>query len=291
MKKFILTTLALAIMVGFASAQTQSGWKKYDNNRIAVSFDGNSAPDNAYKWPTGDPDDWGAAVATCAILAKLDLQSKLVHCSYNNFIDAPSGPDEENELKIGLEGAFKFWNFSDGVLFDVTTELAVTRSHLALQIMRSTAEDPLYFLHAGLSEFVFQVIEEVVKLGGIESLNHLYVISHSGFNEKEKRRPYHRDWSDIVAISGGRIKYKKICDQNGSHDPNVLWHSGKDFSVWYWMRDHKDPAVRWIYERAKIHPSGVFDISDCGMLYYLIFEDEMGNPEKFRKFIGNESKF
>ena len=75
------------------SGQTISAQWGYSNNRVAVSFDGNSAADNQYKWPTGDPDDWGALAASCAIMAKLGLKDKLVHCSYNNFIDAPSGPD------------------------------------------------------------------------------------------------------------------------------------------------------------------------------------------------------
>lgn len=266
---------------------TESGWREYDNNRIAISFDGNSAPDNAYKWPIGDPDDWGAAAASCAIMAKLDMQERLVHCSYNNFIDAPAGPDKYNQLKISLEGSFERWRFNKGVLFDVTTQLDLAKEQLADQIIRSTASDPLYFMHAGLSEFVYQVVEIVVKRGHAESLNHLYVLSHSGFNEKEKRRPYHRDWQDIQTLAGGRIKYKKIVDQNGSHDPNVLWNSGENFKVWQWMRDHEDPTVRWMYRRAAVHAEGVADISDCGLLFYLLCGDEMGNPEKFRQFIGD----
>ncbi|CDF79786.1 conserved hypothetical protein [Formosa agariphila KMM 3901] len=259
----------------------------YNNNRMAVSFDGNSAPDNAYKWPTGDPDDWGAAVASGAIIAKLGLQDKVVHFSYNNFIDAPSGPDEENELKISCDGLIERWDFNPKIFFDVTTSLEPAIKNLALEIGTSTKENPLYFIHAGLSEFLYLVVEEVIKQGNIEALSHVYLLSHSGFNENEIRRTYHHTWNDVQELCGNRINYKKIKDQNNKTVPNDLWHSGKDFSVWYWMRDHKDPNIRWMYKRIQAHSGGVADISDCGMFYFLLVGDDNGTPEKFKHFIGS----
>ncbi len=65
-----------------------------------MSFDGNSEADNGHRrpgglpsWPIGDLDDWGAAPASFAIIAQFGLQEQLVHCSYNNFIDAPLRSD------------------------------------------------------------------------------------------------------------------------------------------------------------------------------------------------------
>ncbi|AIZ43794.1 hypothetical protein M666_14550 [Cellulophaga baltica 18] len=258
----------------------------YTNNRIAVSFDGNSAPDNLYKWPTGDPDDWGALVASCAIMAKLELQDKLVHCSYNNFIDAPAGPDNENQLKISADGCIERWNFEKDVFFDVTTQLKEAKVNLATEMGKSTAKDPLYFLHAGLSEFLYQVIEEVIAQGNIEALNHVYLLSHSNFNEDEIRRDNHHTWNDVQELCGNRIKYKKIQDQNDKKNPENLWHSMDDFSVWYWMRDHKDKNIRWMYTRIQAHSLGHADISDCGLFYYLLTGDDNGNPQKFKNFIG-----
>ncbi len=275
------------ILLSFFSCKTNAQSWVYNNNRIAVSFDGNSEPDNDYKWPTGDPDDWGAAAASFAIMAKLKLQTKLVHCSYNNFIDAPAGPDNENQLKISCEGAAKRWGFNEDVIYDVTTQKNEAVFNLASEIGKSTKEDPLYFMHAGLSEFLYQVVEEVIKQGKIESLNHVYLLSHSGFNENEKRRDFHHTWKDVQQIADNRIKYKKIKDQNNKTVPNDLWHSGKDFSVWYWMRDHQDETIQWMYTRLQAHSGGDADISDCGMFYYLLVGDDNGNPEKFKNFIGN----
>lgn len=259
----------------------------YNKNRIAISFDGNSAADNQYKWPIGDPDDWGAAAASLAIIAKLKLQKKLVHCSYNNFIDAPAGPDSENQLKISLEGGAERWNFNKSILFDVTTQLEKAKRHLASEMAKSTAKNPLYFMHAGLSEFVYQAVELVAKSKDSTALSHVYVLSHSGFNENEKRRPYHHNWNDIQKLAGNRLQYKKIKDQNNKYNPNDLWNSNKDFSVWYWMRDHQDPNVKWMYSRMQAHKEDVADISDCGLLYYLLVGDDNGTPEKFKKFIGD----
>ena len=70
------------------------------------------------------PQDWGATPAALAILAKLKLQDKLVHYSYNNFIEAPAGPDAENQMKIGVDGAIRRWNFDSHLFFDVTKDLA-----------------------------------------------------------------------------------------------------------------------------------------------------------------------
>src|SRR4051812_1142288 len=50
----------------------------YAGNRIAVDADGNF----------NDPDDWAATPATLAILARQELQGKLVHYSYNNSLGA-----------------------------------------------------------------------------------------------------------------------------------------------------------------------------------------------------------
>ncbi len=283
MKKRIFLVFGLVLMI-HVNMYSQS-WG-YNNNRMAVSFDGNSAPDHAYKWPTGDPDDWGAAVASLAIIAKLGLQDKLVHCSYNNFIEAPSGPDSENQLKLSCDGAIDRWNFDDKRFFDVTNQLRGATLHLAKEMGKSTESDPLYFIHAGLSEFVYQVVEEVIEQGNVDALNHVYLLSHSGFNENEKRREYHHSWTDIQKLCNNRIKYKKIKDQNNKTNPNDLWHSGKDFSVWYWMRDHTDSNVQWMYTRVQAHKEGVADISDCGMFYYLLVGDDNGNPYKFKNFIG-----
>ena len=153
-----MLSIVLVVLPSVVYAQS---WG-YSSNRIAISADGNSEPDNGHKWPTGDPDDWGATPATLAILAKLQMQNKLVHYSYNNFIEAPAGPDEKNQMKIGADGAIRRWGFDGKLFFDVTRDPAAARNHLKAELTKSTAENRLYFIHMGPAEFFYQVVKEVV---------------------------------------------------------------------------------------------------------------------------------
>ena len=280
-----ITSLILVLFL-YSTSFLWAQYRPYDDNRIAISGDGNSAPDHQHKWPTGDPDDWGAVPAMLATLVKVNLQDKLVHFSSNNFMEAPAGPDEENQMKIGADGAIKRWDYDKTRFFDITTSLKEAKQQLKMELEKSSEEDPLYFIHMGLSEFFYQVVKAVVDEGYKEALSHVYIISHSGFNDSHQRRDDHHTIFEAMKYSGGRLNYHKIKDQNGKWDPDLLWNSGKDFSPWYWMRDHADPDVRWIYERMEVHAGGVADISDTGMLYWMLTGDEDGNPAKFREFIG-----
>ncbi len=282
MKKFILLQLMLMVLPIASMAQ---GWG-YNNNRFAISADGNNVDDPLYKWLRADEDDWGATPAAMAMIAKLDLGHKLVHYSYNNFVEGKPGPDDENMMYIGVKGGLERFPLNPAVFFDCTKEFVAAKESLKREIARSTAKDPLYFIHMGPSEFFYQCIDEVVKSGGIESTAHVYVVSHSGYNDNHKRREYHHTMQEAIDLSGGRIKYKRIKDQNGSKDPNALWSSLKEFSVWYWMRDSKDPNIRWIYERMLPNRKGHADISDAGMLYFILVGDVDGSPSKFRDFLG-----
>lgn len=283
--KWKFSPLAFVLLLWSVTNTFAQAWE-YDNNRIAISADGNSAPDLQYKWPIGDPDDWGANAAILATLAKMEMQDQLVHYSYNNFIDAPAGPDSENQNKISCDGAIIRWHFDASNFFDITTQLEEAKNNLAREIVKSTAKDPLFFIHAGLSEFVYQAVEKAIEIGGLESLNHVKLISHSGFNEIEKRRSWHHTWDDIQELCGQRIQYYKIKDQNACGQPDILWCSGNDFSPWEWMSIHHDESVRWLYTRIQAHKTGKADISDVGMLYWLLTADEDGSPEKFKSFIG-----
>lgn len=296
MKPKLLLILLMGLMSPYQIFAQALGYK---NNRIAVSADGNNQPDNQHFWPRADPDDWGATPAALAMIAKLKLQDKLVHYSYNNFVGAPPHTTEINHMKIDADGAIKSWNFDAGRFFDVSAEYDKALTHFANELKKSTSEDPLYFIHMGPAEFFYRVVKMVVDEGKEEALSHVYVISHSGYNDNHLRRgdlkfdktpvaeaDKHHTMEETIALSGNRLQYKKIKDQNSGDDPNAGWKSDKDWSVWYWMRDHKDPSVRWIYERMQVNAKNSADISDAGMVYYLLLGDADGSPSKFKKFIG-----
>ncbi|WP_111977495.1 hypothetical protein [Algibacillus agarilyticus] len=293
MKTLITICLLFVANIAFAT-----GWN-YNNNRIAISADGNNQPDKLHFWPRADPDDWGATPATLAIIAKLKRQHNLVHFSYNNFIDSAAHTTAINEMAVGIQGAIKHWHYDNANFFDVTTHYKHALNHLVKVIEVSTKDDPLYFVHMGPAEFFYRAVKQVIAHGKIDSLAHVYVLSHSGYNDNHLRRgdsqydknpvpdsEKHHTLPQAIKLSGDRIQYRRIKDQNGQWDPNLLWNSKQDWSVWQWMKNHSDESVSWMYQRMQRHPDQVADISDAGMVYFLLLGDENGSPEKFKHFIG-----
>ncbi|WAJ72138.1 hypothetical protein [Catenovulum adriaticum] len=217
--KYLVFALTWLLNINFVWADN---WQ-YNNNRIAISADGNNQPDELHFWTTADPDDWGATPAALAIIAKLKLQDRLVHFSYNNFIDSPVHTTATNQMEIGVKGAINYWRFDQKRFFDVTEQYDQALNSLVEQIVISTAKDPLYFVHMGPSEFFYRVVKQVLLQGKAESLNHVYVLSHSGYNDNHLRRgdpkfdkkpvakyKVHHTLTQTKALSGNRLKYKKL---------------------------------------------------------------------------------
>jgi hypothetical protein len=262
----------------------------YNNNRIAISADGNNQADKhpEARWPRADPDDWGGTPAALAMIAKFGLQDNLVHFSYNNFIAAALHTTETNYMADGVNGAIKRWDFDTTRFFDVPEDNKAAITHLAEELKKSTTKDPLYFIHMGPSEFFYRVVKQVIDEGYAEALSHVYVISHSGYNDNHLRRYAHHTMAEAIALSGNRIQYQKIKDQNACNNPSVLWCSGTNFTPFHWMRDHSDEGIRFLYSRLQFHPDGKgADISDAGMVWYLLKGDENGNLQKLKTFIGS----
>lgn len=285
MKKNLILSMVLLAMSVSASAQE---WKEYNNNRIAVSADGNNADDYKDKWLRADPDDWGGTPATMAIIAKAKLGDKLVHFSYNNFVEGNRGADSENIMDIGVQSGIKRFHFNSEVFFDATKKFDEAKESLKSAMAKSTAADPLYFLHMGPSEFFYQCVKECVDEGHAEALSHVYVVSHSGYNDNHLRRPYHHSMAHAIHYSGNRLVYKRIKDQNGPGAPDKGWNTKKNFFPWLWMKDADDPNIQWLYDRLCQHSGGVADISDAGLMYYILTNDEGGSVTKFKEFLGDE---
>ncbi|MEN0048012.1 MAG: hypothetical protein AAF806_13205 [Bacteroidota bacterium] len=263
---------------------------KYNQNRIACSADGNAQPDLEYtgKYNYADPDDWGATPAALAMLAKMDLQNKLVHYSYNNFVPSPPHTSVRNYMKEGVDGSIARWDFNKKIFFDVGEKQKKAIKHLRKELEKSTEEDPLFFINMGPSEFLYQAVKLVVEGKKEEALSHVYIISHSNYNDNHLRRPNHHTINDVIALSGNRLNFERIKDQNNKKNPNKGWSSLHDWSVWDWLKNHENPDIAWIWESMKKHKEKRADISDAGMVYYLLTGDEDGNPSKFKDFLGSE---
>lgn len=285
MKIHFTKTLLIALFIqNFVTAQIP----KYNNNRIACSADGNAQPDLEYtgKYNYADPDDWGATPAALAMLAKKGLQNKLVHYSYNNFMPSPAHTTVRNYMKEGVDGSVRRWHYNKNVFFDVGFKKKQAIAHLKKEIVKSTKENPLYFVNMGPSEFLYQAVKLAINEGDTEALSYVYIISHSNYNDNHLRRPNHHTIDDVISLSGNRLKFKRIKDQNNKGNPNEGWSSFHDWSVWHWLRDSDNPDFVWLWKSMKKHKEFRADISDAGMVYYLITGDADGNPKKFENFLG-----
>jgi hypothetical protein len=257
----------------------------YNNNRIAYSSDGNSAndvtPENQF--PRADPDDWCGSPMSLAIIAKKNLQAKLVHFSYNNFMASPPETDAQNQMKKGVSLAITNFGYNPANFFDVSSSSAnkdAAINHLKLEMEKSTASNPLYFILAGPSEFFYQCVQGVVNDGKVASLANVYIISHSGYNENEKRRYSHHTLAQARTLVNNLMKYQKIVDQNTGLKRTT-------YDPYFWLRDHQDIRIRFVFDRMKAHPGNVADPSDAGMTYYLLTNDQNGTPEKLKTYFGN----
>ncbi|WP_282039873.1 T9SS type A sorting domain-containing protein [Saccharicrinis aurantiacus] len=309
MKKIILCLAMALIAIPILSA---SGWG-YNNHRIAVSADGNNQPDpdtwggsvspnapaadvgNTFTynsaWQRGDEDDWSATPAALAMLANAGLEGNLVHYSYNNFIGSPAHTTARNIMKEGVEGALLRWtDFDASVFYDVSADNTAAINHLAEQIKISTASDPLYFVSMGPSEFLYRALEKVKADGNESSISHLYILSHSNYNDNHIRRVDHRRVEHILndfPVTEG-VNFKRIKDQNQSSNLNNGWSSSKvnGSKTWYpynFLRDHFDPDCNFLWDMLNVDASlSKPDISDAGMIWFLLYNDQDGNPSKLK---------
>lgn len=236
--------LILLLLTPFISAR-ETPWK--EGNRIAISADGN---------PDADPDDIGATPFTLAVLAKAGLQKNLVHYDFNNFMEYKPIPADKNNMWLGAIGGQTRWNFDRTNFFDVAQDAGAAITHLTHEINQSTAENPLYIIEAGPADLIYRALKAANK----PARDHVILVSHSGYNDYYKPRPWLKNLNDIQALVP-KLNYIKIPDQNAQ-----LRTKG-DYSPWFWLRDHADPNLQWVFQRMK---AGLPDVSDTGMITWLI---------------------
>ncbi|MGC6427861.1 MAG: hypothetical protein ACON5H_12815 [Akkermansiaceae bacterium] len=245
----------------------KSPWTK--GNRIAISADGN---------PDADPDDIGATPFTLAVLAKAGLQKNLVHYDFNNFMEYKPIPADKNEMWLGAMGGQTRWGFERSDFFDVAQDAEAAIANLTHEINQSTADNPLYIIEAGPADLIYRALKAANK----PAREHIVLVSHSGYNDYYKPRPWLKNLNDIQALVPS-INYLKIPDQNRD-----LRTKG-DYSPWLWLRDHSDPNLQWVFQRMK---AGLPDVSDTGMVTWLIGlsgEDQRITIAELTEWFGKEA--
>jgi hypothetical protein len=236
----------------------------YAGNRIAVDADGNF----------NDPDDWAATPATLAILARQELQEKLVHYSYNSSLGATANdPFMYTQMTQGTLLAAERFGFDLSKFHDLQTDLAGGIGNLLQQINQSSATDPLFILAAGPMEFLWRAIS-----GSDPAVRrYVTVISHSAWNNNRVWLPAMTHTAEDLQALG--VTWVQISDQN------VGFNTKPDWAPWYWLRDAAHLRMQHLYDRMQI--AGKPDMSDAGMAFFLMTGDQDGTAEKLRTYFGD----
>ncbi len=182
---------------------------------------------------------------------------------------------------------------------------------MAAEILKSTEQNPLFIIAAGPMHVVGTGFERA-KAKNPEALKYVTIVSHSVWNNRHSDNPalkktYHSEpeephtgwtWDEMKREFGGLANFVQISDQNGTGTGSEVYKT-KDkfnFGVWSkidWIKDHKDPNMRWLYQVAKSNPCGP-DFSDAGLAYYLVADldgvrgDDQGNDIKLHKWMGDK---
>jgi hypothetical protein len=236
---------------------------QYNNSRIAMDADGNF----------NDPDDWAASPTALAILSTLGRKARLVHYSYNNSLGANSSTFYK-QMTRSIERSIELYGLNRSVFFDAQRRLDAAIDNLRRQIDRSSSSDRLFIVAKGPMELIYRA----VKRSNPARRPYVTVISHSNWNNKRLWPPQMtHNYQDVRNLG---VKWLQIPDQN-----TRLYTSS--FRPWYWMRDASSYRLRFIYGR--MTATGKPDVSDAGMVYFLLRNDPYATPDKLRRLLSGRS--
>ncbi|MGH8964603.1 MAG: hypothetical protein ACRDXB_04630 [Actinomycetes bacterium] len=229
--------------------------------RIAMSADGNQH----------DEDDWASAPMALAILAERGLQANLVHYDYNDHIWDSSDEHLEN-MTESVQGAGERFGFDMSRFFDDTTQLDAGIQNLVTEINASTAEDQLAIVLAGPMETVWRALDAA----NADAREHVRCVSHGRdtFNQNHAKDDHGgHSYDDLIELG---CQKDRIPDQNSGFGPT-------DMDEWEYLEEG-DENQQWLYSRLELVGNG--DVSDAGMVYYVITGDDEGDRSELRNYFG-----
>jgi hypothetical protein len=270
MKTILLLTVVTLDLLCLAStpAHDANGKNGQFHGRIAYSADGNH----------NDPDDWIASPMTLAVLAEAGLKDRLVHFDYNCILPL-TNPEWEQIHAESVLGAAERYGFDQSRFFNCRRRLDAAVADIAKAINDSSADNPLYFIIAGPMEVPYLGIQK----SDPAKRQFGYCISHSRWNDGFASK-YQFTFNKRSVIEQD-VRWVQITDQNrllsfgryGTPAPP------DDFKPYFWMRDSRDPKVRWLWERMLVSTRP--DPSDAGMTWFLVSGDEECDPQKLKRLL------
>lgn len=286
LRKLFCISLVMGLCAANAFA-AQPLWQ--GKGRIAVSCDGNDH----------DKDDWAATPMTLALIAAKGLQDKTAVYIYSDHVWGNfDGNVKINGLtyyehmkKSALEGADMFgFDKSRFVCAVDNPELAFEKLKEAIDA--SSESDPLIIIGAG----PMGVIGEALNRADKDKLKYVTLVSHSRWNNNHAAS--HKSWNidKILESFGEKIKYVQILDQNGKKGEYEGLKAAT--SRFNWLKEesltsnpaYKKGAIEWLYGRlldAAINGGKRFDVSDSGMLVFILTGAQKNSPDSLKEILEN----
>ncbi|WBB54652.1 hypothetical protein [Verrucosispora sp. WMMD573] len=232
--------------------------------RIAWSSDGNYH----------DRDDIGASSMALALLAEKGQQSRLVHWDYNSHLGS-SNASWERDMKTATEGTGGQFGYNvSGIFRDSQANLNGAVTSLRSAVNASTAGSRLCLVGAGPMGVIYRALQ-----GSNTAVHqHVTLISHSAWNNNHDDDDNRWNLADIRR-DFPQVKYKRIPDQNAGLG------TGGGEEKWAWMANNSDQRLRYVHNVVNNIMNKKGDVSDSGMMYYIITGDDAGNANKLRTFL------
>ena len=269
---FVMRIHLLLVAASVAAALPAAQARPFENGqfkgRIAYSCDGNH----------NDPDDWIASPVALAIFAEAGLRDRVVHFDYNSILPLTNAEWEKTHAESVLGGA-KHYGYDLRRFFDDRKDLDGAIASIVKAINASSAADPLYFIIAGPMEVPYRALQQADR----SKLEHVYCISHSRWNDGYQPT-YKFSFTKRSVIEQG-VHWVQIKDQNRllSHSKYGTPAKPGEFAPYFWMRDSKDPKVRFLWARMQVSTRP--DPSDAGMAWFLVTGDEECDPAKLEQLL------
>ncbi|MEW2444720.1 carbohydrate-binding protein [Micromonospora marina] len=259
-------TLGLGVTVALTGQPAQAAPPALDFGceRVAWSSDGNYH----------DRDDIGASAMALALLAERGQQSRLVHWDYNSHLGS-STASWERDMVTATEGvAGQFGYDVAGIFRNSQTNLNAAVTHLRSAVDASTATNRLCLVGAGPMGVVYRALQG----SNTAARQHVTLISHSDWNNNHDDDDNKWNLADIRR-DFPQVRYKRIPDQNAGLG------TGGGEEKWAWMAGNSDQRLRYVHDVVNDVMNKKGDVSDAGMMYYLITGDDSGNAGKLRTLL------
>ncbi len=307
MKKIKLI-LSAALLFGVTMSYAQTAvWQ--GKGRIAISSDGNEH----------DHDDWASTPMSLALLASQGLQNKLVLYTYSDHVWSSNqahamhnGMSAYEHMRVSALGGKQQFGFDKSRFMCAVDHPERAYNAMAEVINASSEENPLIIIAAG----PMQVVGEGLNRAEKSKRQYVTVISHSWWNNEHSDwwsddidRPFpsmkavewdnHSGWNfdemekEFGDKKGGNTKFIYILDQNGGDDYEGLQAPVERFG---WLltseaqdkQPYKKGSWYWLYQRlANGTKSGKFDVSDAGMVVYMLTGVEKTNVDMVQELLEN----